>query len=116
MDYKSFFDSDDYMMAKPAIKQDCDVRPAMPSEMHGCGCNSARSFNEPACEPCGEQNSPATNVKLTLDMPFDKEGLPLAMSYVPMQAWREIYETDKALSRATIFKELDKPFFKGGAR
>lgn len=34
----------------------------------------------------------------------------LAMAYVPMQQWRGIYEPDVALSRGTLFSELDKPF------
>ncbi len=45
----------------------------------------------------------------------DNCDLPLAMSYVPMQNWREIYECDKALLRGTVFCELDKPF-RGSAR
>ena len=40
----------------------------------------------------------------------DNCDLPLAMAYVPMQSWREIYECDKALMRGTLFCELDKPF------
>ncbi|WP_249282584.1 spore coat associated protein CotJA [Ligaoa zhengdingensis] len=34
----------------------------------------------------------------------------LAMGYVPMQQWRKLYEPEVALSRATLFMELDKPF------
>ncbi|MBQ2945927.1 MAG: spore coat associated protein CotJA [Clostridia bacterium] len=44
-------------------------------------------------------------------MPFDREGLPLAIAYVPMQAWRDIYDVEVAITRATVFKELDKPFY-----
>ena len=33
----------------------------------------------------------------------------LAMAYVPYQRWRMLYEPDKALSRGTLFEELDKP-------
>lgn len=36
--------------------------------------------------------------------------LPLAMAYVPIQKWREIYGSDVALDRGTLFSELDKPF------
>lgn len=36
--------------------------------------------------------------------------LPLAMSYVPWQQWRNIYEPSKALWVGTIFQELDLPF------
>ena len=35
--------------------------------------------------------------------------LQLAMAYVPYQCWRMLYEPDKALSRGTLFEELDKP-------
>ena len=34
----------------------------------------------------------------------------LAMVYSPLQDFREIYDTDKALERGTLFAELDLPF------
>ena len=34
---------------------------------------------------------------------------PLAYAYVPVQRWRMLYDTDKGLTRGTIFEELDKP-------
>jgi len=39
----------------------------------------------------------------------------LAMAYVPFQQWGETYGDDEALSRGTLFPELDLPFSKGGA-
>ena len=39
---------------------------------------------------------------------------PLAMAYVPFQQWGETYSDDEALSRGTLFPELDLPFSKGG--
>ncbi len=39
---------------------------------------------------------------------------PLAMAYVPFQQWGETYGDDEALSRGTLFPELDLPFAKGG--
>ena len=36
--------------------------------------------------------------------------LPIAMAYVPMQKWKDIYKTDIALARGTIFAQLDLPF------
>ena len=36
-------------------------------------------------------------------------GLPLAYSYVPIQSWRKIYSPDVALTRGTLFEELDMP-------
>lgn len=38
------------------------------------------------------------------------ENLPLAMAYVPMQQWKNIYPLQEGLSRGTIFHELDLPF------
>ena len=36
--------------------------------------------------------------------------LPIAMAYVPIQQWQQIYEPDVALERGTAFAELDLPF------
>lgn len=41
---------------------------------------------------------------------------PIAMAYVPIQQWGETYDDDKALSRGTLFPELDLPFSGGGDR
>lgn len=57
---------------------------------------------------CGVENGGECNTSHA-DM------LPLAMAYVPMQKWREIYEKDKGIMRGTIFAELDMPF-KGAKR
>jgi len=41
----------------------------------------------------------------------------LAMSYVPMQQWRKLYEPEDSFGRGTIFEELDLPFMgKGNCR
>ena len=37
-------------------------------------------------------------------------GTPLAAVYVPIQTFTQMYDCDKALSRGTLFMELDKPF------
>ena len=37
------------------------------------------------------------------------ENHPLAMVYSPCQAWRDAYSPDVALSRGTLFSELDLP-------
>ena len=42
--------------------------------------------------------------------------LPIAMVYMPMQEWRNVYAPCDALTAGTIFAELDLPFFgRGGA-
>ena len=41
---------------------------------------------------------------------------PLAMVYMPMQVWRNVYAPWDALKAGTIFAELDLPCFgRGGA-
>ncbi|MBP6886775.1 MAG: spore coat associated protein CotJA [Oscillospiraceae bacterium] len=44
--------------------------------------------------------------------PLCRRGSPqvLAMAYVPMQTWGNLYEPEKALSRATLFVDLDLPY------
>ncbi len=36
--------------------------------------------------------------------------MPIAMAYVPMQRFQELYSPETALRAGTLFKELDKPF------
>ena len=45
-------------------------------------------------------------------MEFNRElqELPLAMAYVPIQAWGDTYSPCRALSRGTLFPVLDLPF------
>ena len=38
------------------------------------------------------------------------DDLPLAMSYVPMQKWEDLYAPAVALERGTLFCKLDLPF------
>lgn len=38
------------------------------------------------------------------------EKLPIAMSYVPWQRWKSVYDLNEALKVGTIFPELDLPF------
>lgn len=41
--------------------------------------------------------------------------ISLAMMYVPYQRFEKLYDEEKALSRGTLFEELDMPFY-GGKR
>lgn len=38
------------------------------------------------------------------------DGMPLAMSYTPVQPWEPLYNDDDALFRGTVFPSLDMPF------
>ena len=40
--------------------------------------------------------------------------LPLAMAYIPLQRWEDLYDTSTAFERGTIFRALDKPFLGKG--
>ncbi len=67
------------------------------------------------CKDCNDRVDMHDNMN---DMDFDKMPLgclPIAMSYVPFQQWKETYSLDKGLARGTIFPELDLPF-KGGMK
>lgn len=37
-------------------------------------------------------------------------GYPLASVYAPLQSFEDVYDTDKAFERGTVFAELDLPF------
>ena len=37
-------------------------------------------------------------------------GFPLGMVYAPYQEWKKVYDVETALSRGTLFPELDKPW------
>ncbi len=41
---------------------------------------------------------------------------PLAMAYVPYQQWGQVYDDSEALSKGTLFPELDLPFTGGSTR
>ncbi len=44
------------------------------------------------------------------------EPMVLAMSYVPVQKWQDLYEPEEALRNGTIFRELRLPFEGGMGR
>lgn len=96
----------------------------------GCGYNYRRSpqrdMNPAASTPCNcmpEQEAippmcptiqPRSDVSCCMQ-PFSAQK-PLAMGYVPIQEWRDLYPICKGLQVGTIFSELCKPFCgKGGA-
>lgn len=41
------------------------------------------------------------------------DGLPLGMTYAPMQKYRKLYSPEEALCRGTLYQELDLPFLGG---
>lgn len=59
---------------------------------------------------------PAVNQPPFMQCTIESANMPIAMAYVPWQQWRQTYPMDKALSRGTIFPELDLPFVMGRCR
>ncbi len=51
--------------------------------------------------------TPEISERTNLHLP---DGFPLASVYAPTQIFRKLYDRDTALSRGTIFQELDLPF------
>ena len=41
---------------------------------------------------------------------------PLAMAYVPFQQWGQVNDESEALSKGTLFSELDFPFSGGASK
>ncbi|MBR2986689.1 MAG: spore coat associated protein CotJA [Clostridia bacterium] len=60
----------------------------------------ARSYPPYSCET--HKTAPGIN---TVSDPTS-----LAMVFSPKQPWQALYDAPEALSRGTLFKELDKPF------
>lgn len=42
--------------------------------------------------------------------PKDDSAWPIGMAYVPMQSFQNLYRVEEALSRGTVFRDLDMPF------
>lgn len=59
-----------------------------------------------SCGPCDCKQKTSTENQAI-------NSLPLAMAYVPMQAFRCLYSPEQALESGTLFKELDLPFLGG---
>ncbi len=73
------------------------ARAEMTPEGGGCGCVEAPETQCEGYEGCGCNS-------------FGLVDRPLAMVYAPCQVFRALYDPDTALSRGTLFCELDLPF------
>lgn len=68
-------------------------------QRNGSQGNFAYQKNQFGCDEkaCGQTNDPIS-------------GMQLAMGYVPLQTWNDVYCVEEALKRGTIFPALDLPF------
>lgn len=61
--------------------------------------------------PCPHPNQPFPPVPVSLtEYNQELRQLPLAMAYVPIQTWGDVYLPNRALARGTLFPVLDLPF------
>lgn len=58
-------------------------------------------YRQPDLSPAREDGGAECGI--CSDMPA------LAMVYAPIQKWRGLYDAESALTRGTLFSELDKP-------
>lgn len=116
----------------PAVRPDRERRPEMPmgpgpvmpqNMMMGPG--PAMPPEMPPEMPMGPDTMSDRGYAARPDMPVNPgtmnpsgniDQYPVAMAYVPWQRWQQVYPVDKAISRGTIFPDLDKPFLMGRCR
>jgi len=94
------------------LLQNSDVqdRTRQNDRRNGCSCERsvptmARETSCPICRGKQSHEQELSSCK-GYTVPL---GFPLAIVYAPIQEWRGIYDEHKALSRGTLFAELDKP-------
>ena len=89
-----------------------DQRPMQPDmprqQMPAQSRNSASPAERPSCS-LRQPNCETTQRDCLSDM-------SVAMAYVPMQRWNQVYDMSRGLTRGTIFPELDLPFVMGRCR
>lgn len=85
-----------------------------------CGCRHNHPANDiaqrsPSCGCCADTTRSQNGLGTICTTVPVAEGCvdtyPLAMAYVPMQGWNELFDPASALTRGTIFRELDLPFY-----
>lgn len=78
--------------------------------------NMGNMANTGNMENMGNAGNPLEVIQPDNSFCPDSGNYPLAMSYVPMQRWTQPLPIETAITRGTIFKELDLPFEMGGCR
>lgn len=107
----------------------CMQRPHLPEPPHTNTGNACGSVNQRMAESSGRctGNCPTGSCcgyAAQRPMQPDREttqrdclnDMSVAMAYVPMQRWNQVYDMSRGLTRGTIFPELDLPFVMGRCR
>lgn len=82
-----------------------------------CGCMQRPHLPEPPHSNTG--NRPSCSLRQPDRENIQRDCLSdmsVAMAYVPMQRWNQVYDMSRGLTRGTIFPELDLPFVMGRCR
>jgi len=71
-------------------------------QRRNCGCAAGNT---------GRRSAGASGNRCRVHGEDQLAGLPLAMAYVPMQEWRNLFDLENGFDEGTLFKELDFPFY-----
>ncbi len=97
-------------MPRPGVtRSGRNVAPAGMS-MAGCGCGTPHSDS---CARSGDIKHDRSGHD-TDRRGWGLCGYPLGSVYAPLQEWRAVYDIETGLSRGTIFRELDMPWYGSG--
>lgn len=115
-------------------RADCGCQRNTVSQSSNCGCQRNTTTTTSDCEnmknDCGCTTNNTTGVvresrnnacprTVCTTVPVTEgcvDTYPVAMAYVPMQQWRELYDPASAISRGTIFRELDLEWYPTNCR
>lgn len=105
-----YLDDSFFKFVSEDVELDCDIDDDM--SMGNGGMKPPNSGNGGMMPPNmgGGGNKPDMDTGKPMDC---VKGCPLAMAYVPWQAWEETYELEKGFMVGTIFPCLDLPFLGG---
>lgn len=101
------------LMPEPRLEQSVD-RGNGNGGGHGCGCNGGNGHgqgNAPNDGACGDSHANGSCVGFEGCGPnsWGLDGYPTAMVFAPCQGYHALYDPPTALSRGTLFTELDLP-------
>lgn len=114
----------------PMYLENNDIRSLRDRAPDGCGCErdererwekqGVREARDARAEhtfcPLCRHHSHASGQGTDCSNYFITLGAPLAAVYSPIQVWKDIYSETQALSRGTLFAELDKPLLAKGRK
>ena len=96
----------------------CMQRPYLQEPLHTNTGNSCGPVNQRMTDDsdrCADNRSKGSSCGCVDQRPMQPD-MPIAMAYVPMQRWNQVYDMSRGLTRGTIFPELDLPFVMGRCR